>query len=322
MMHKEISIQVGKKRIFFVCLMLVLLSAPMAGFCSAQSPFSIQFDSERLPWRRLSYKADNFFGKMTTDVRLEALSAKAAADLLLPVPKMDGLQPSDATVISITADFNINPLIGPREILNTRSLCDPSDAAALQIVRLRQGYKVWQKSYRFQPDGVYHERKRPAGNRKQELPPNQWKTYEQRMYEFHPSRSECPAVLEPSELLYLASVVDFRGQKSPLNLCVFDQKQLHRITMTAGGTRQLKVNYLEKSPGKQTRREGTVDVIKITFQPNIMGPADTKLEEFSFMGLQGDFEMYVDGATHIPVQVDGKLPGIGKLQLKLYKVEF
>ena len=53
-----------------------------------------------------------------------------------------------------------------------------------------------------------------------------------------------------------------------------------------------------------------------------MNPADTKLEEFTFMGLQGDFEMYVDGATHIPVQVDGEIPGIGKLQLRLNEVEF
>jgi len=313
---------VRKKKILPVCLMLLLLSFLMAGVCSAQSPLSIKFDSDRLPWRRLLYKADNFFGKVTIEVRLEALPAKAAADLLLPVPKMDGLQPSGATIISITADFHINPLIGPREILNTRSLCNPSDAAALQIVRLRQGYKVWQKSYRFQPDGVYHERKRPAGNKRKELPPNQWKTYEQRMYKYHPSHSECPAVLEPSELLYLASVVDFRGHKSPLNLCVFDQQQLHRITMTAGGIRQLKVDYIERSPGKKSRREGDVDVVKISFQPNIMNPADTKLEEFTFMGLQGDFEMYVDGATHIPVQVDGEIPGIGKLQLRLNEVEF
>ena len=313
---------VQKKKIFLTCLMLVLLSALMADVCPAQSPLSIQFDPDRLPWRRLSYKADNFFGKVATDVRLEALPAKAAADLLLPVPKMDALQPSGATVISITVDFQINPLIGSIENLTTRSLCNPRDGAALQRVRLRQGDKVWQKSYRFQADGVYHERKRPVGKKKQEMPLDQWKTFEQRMYEYQPNHSECPAVLEPSELLYLVSVVDFRAHKSPLSICVFDKQHLHRITMTAGGTRQLKVNYLERSPGRKTRREGPIDVVKISFQPRTMDSDNTKGEEYSFMGLQGDFDLYVAVATHIPVQIDGQIPGIGKLHFRLSEVEF
>jgi len=322
MLQKEILMIVCNKKMTCVWLMLVLLAALWADLGRAQSSNSIKFNPQKLPWSRLSYRADNFFGKVTTEVRLETLPAEAAADLLLPVPKMDALQPSGATVISITVDSDIKPLIGPSESLNTRSLCNPGDGAALQRVRLRQGDKVWQKSYRFEPDGVYHERKKPTGNKQKELPPNQWKTFEQRLYEYLPGHAECPAVLEPSELLYLASVLDFSGEKSQLNLCVFDKKQLHRVTVTPGGTRQLKVNYLAGPPGKQSRREGAVDVVKFSFQTQLMDPSDTKLEDFSFMGLQGDFELYVDGATRVPVQVDGAIPGIGKLQIRLEEVEF
>ena len=142
------------------------------------------------------------------------------------------------------------------------------------------------------------------------------------MYEYDGSRAECTAVLEPSELLYLASVVDFSGQKSPLNLCVFDRKQLHRVAVTAGGSRQLTVNYLEASPGKQIRREGAVEVHRISFQTRILNPADKKLEVFSFLGLQGDFEIYVDRTTRIPVQISGQIPGIGNLDIRLDDVEF
>jgi hypothetical protein len=318
----EFALIVRKKGFACMCLALILIGSLSANLCRAQTSYSIHFDPAKLPWHRLSFKADNFFGKVSTVVQLAALPAGEAAGLLLAVPQPDALQPSGATVISITIDSNINPLIGPQEILNTQSLCNPNGGAALQRLRLRQGGKIWQKSYRFLPNGVYHQRKKPTNEKQLNLPPNQWKTFERRWYQYSRSHPECPAVLEPSELLYLVSVVDIAGQKDPLNLCVFDKKQLHRLTVTAGGTQRLKVNYLEGSPGEQIRRQSTIEVSKVSFQPHPLDPEDKKLEEFSFLGLQGDFAIYVAGATRIPVQVSGQIPGIGKLDIRLDEVDF
>jgi len=316
----EIIMIVHKKSFVVVALVLLLILDLSTNLCRAQSSFSIQFEPDRLPWSLLSFKTDSLFGKVATEVRLAALPAKEAGHLLIAVPQADALQPSGEAVISITVDSNIDPLIGPREILNTRSLCNPHDAAALQLVRLRQGGKVWQKSYRFQPDGVYHQRKKPVDKKQLELPPEQWTTFEKRFYQYNGKDHQCPAVLETSELLYLASVIDFKEQKAPLSLCVFDKQQVHRVTVIAGGARQLKVNYLERSPGKQIRREGTVDVIKISFQPRALVSADTAPEEFSFLGLKGDFDIFIDQASRIPVQVSGKISAIGKVDISLQEV--
>jgi hypothetical protein len=92
------------------------------------------------------------------------------------------------------------------------------------------------------------------------------------------------------------------------------------VAVTAGGSRQLTVNYLEASPGKQIRREDAVEVHRISFQTRILNPADKKLEVFSFLGLQGDFEIYVDRTTRIPVQISGQIPGIGNLDIRLDEV--
>jgi hypothetical protein len=253
-------------------------------------------------------------------VRLAALPAREAADLLLAVPQAEALRPSGATVISITVDSHIDPLIGPKEILNTRSLCNSNDAAALQRVRLRQGDKIWQKSYRFLSNGVYHQRKKPSGKQHHELPPNQWKSFETRLYQYNGNDSECPAVLEPGELLYLVSVINFTGQKSALRLCVFDKSQLYRVTVTAEESRQLKVNYVERLPDKQFRREGAIDAIKISFQPRVLDPEDKKPEEFSFLGLQGDFDIFIDKTSRIPVRVSGKIAAFGKVEINLQEV--
>jgi len=321
-MLREVLMISRKTSFVLVGFLLSMGLGISANLCQAQSSFSMKFDSDRLPWRRLSFKAESFFGKVTTEIRLAALPAKEAADLLIAVPQADALQPPGATVISITVDSNIDPLIAPKENLNTRSLCNPDDGAVLQRATLRQGGKIWQKSYRFLPNGVFHQRKKPVGNKQLEVPPEQWKTFEKRWYQYNGTHPECPAVLDPGELLYLAPVINFSEQKNPLSLCVFNKKQLHRVTVTAAGASRLKVNYLERLPDKQIRREGSIDVIKVSFQSRVLDSGDKEFEEFSFLGLQGDFEIYVAGATGIPVQINGQIPGIGKLHFRLDEVEF
>ena len=310
------------KRFRVVCLVLLLTYGLSADLCPAQSSSTTKFESASLPWSRLSFKADSLFGKVTTEVRLAALPAKEAGHLLLAVPQADALQPSGEAVISITVDSNIDPLIGPKEILNTRSLCNPYGAAALQLVRLRQGGKIWQKSYRFQPDGVYHQRKKPVDKKQLELPPEQWNTFEKRFYQYNGKDHQCPAVLETSELIYLASVIDFTEQKAPLSLCVFDKQQVYRVTVIAGGARQLKVDYLERSGDNQTRRNDVIDALKISFQPRALVLENEELEIFSFLGFQGEFDIFVDPDSRLPVQVSDKIGTLGRIDIKLKSVEF
>jgi len=259
---------------------------------------------------------------VATDVQLTTVPVEAAANLLLKEPAGEALQPTGATLLSLTVDSNINPLLGPREILNTRSLCNPNDVAALQRVRLRQGDKIWQKSYRFGPNGVYHQRKKPVDEKQLELPPEQWTTMEKEFYQHNGKRLECPAVLEPSGLLCVVSAFDFARPNSVLSLCVFDRKQLHLVKVSVDGSRSLKVNYLEKSGTHQTRRTDTIDAIKISFQPRALALKNEEPEEFSFLGLKGDFDIFLDPDAGLPVQVSGKLATFGKMDIKLQAVEF
>ncbi|UCD77121.1 MAG: hypothetical protein JSW26_17030 [Desulfobacterales bacterium] len=311
-----------KKSFVVACLVLPLILGVYANLCRAQSSSAHKFESERVSWRSLHFKEDRFIGKVEIRAQLAVLPAKAAVEQLLAVPQAEALQPSGATIVSITVESGIHPLFGSNEILKTHSWFNPHDAAALQRVRLRHGDKIWQKSYRFQPHGVYHQRKQPADKKQLESAPEQWTTFEKRFYQYNGEDHKCAAVLEPSALLYLASVMDFSEQRVPLNLCVFDKQQLHRVTVTAGGARQLKVNYLERSPRKQIRRKGTIDAIKISFQPRSLAPPNAVQEEFSFLGLKGDFDIYIDQASGIPVQVSGKISTFGDVDIRLQQVSF
>ena len=316
----EFSMIGCQKRFIVVYMVLLLAFGLSSDLCRAQSASNLKFESESLSWSRLSFKADSLFGQVTTEVRLAALPSTDAADQLIAVPQAAVLQPSGATVISTTVDSNINPLFGSNEILKTQSWSNSDDAAALQLVRLRQGGKIWQKSYRFEPSGVYHQRKKPADKKQLELPPEQWSTFEKKFYRYDSKKLGCPVVLEPNGLLYLVSALDYEKLTSPLILCVFNKKQLHLVKVSFGGLQSLKVNYLEKQGENKSQVLKDVDTIKISFHPRSLAPTNIETEEFSFLGLKGDFDIFIDKTSRIPVLVRGKITEFGKMEILLQQV--
>jgi len=292
----------------------------LSGVGKTVSAFEI--DADKVLWNHLSYRAKSIFGKVTTDVHLMAVPVEEVADLLITDPASEALQPSGATIFTLTVYASINPLFGSDEILETQSWFDPNGAGALQRVRLRQGKDKWQKSYRFTKKGVLRLRKKPKDSREENLPLDQWTKIRSHFYLFGDKGIECPQILEPASLLYIVSAIDLKTAHPSLDLCVFNKKQLHQVKVSVGGSQSLKVNYLEKQGDNQTRVDKKIDTIKISFQPRSLAPTDIEPEEFSFLGLKGDFDIFIDKTSHIPVQVSGKITTFGKVDIKLEEVSF
>jgi len=292
----------------------------LSGVGKTVSAFEI--DADKVLWNHLSYRAKSIFGKVTTDVHLMAVPVEEVADLLIANPAGEALQPSGATVFTLTVYSNINPLFGSDAILKTQSWFDPNGAGALQRVRLRQGKDKWQKSYRFTKKGVLRLRKKPKDSREESLPLDQWTKIRNHFYLYGDKGLGCPQILEPASLLYIISAIDLTTVHPSLNLCVFNKKQLHQVKVSVGGSQSLKVNYLEKQGDNQTRVDKKIDTIKISFQSRSLAPTDTEPEAFSFLGLKGDFDIFIDKTSHIPVQVSGKITTFGKVDIKLQEVSF
>ena len=305
--------------------MLCLLIFSSVGWHSIsgveKTAFAFEIDADKVLWNHLSYRAKSIFGKVTTDVRLLAVPVEEVADLLITDPAGEALQPSGATVFTLTIYSNINPLFGSDEILKTQSWFDPDGAGALQRVRLRQGKDKWQKSYRFTKKGVFRLRKKPRDSREENLTLDQWTKIRNHFYLYGDKGLGCPQILEPASLLYIVSVIDLTTDQPPLNLCVFNKKQLHLVKVSVGGSQSLKVNYLETQGDNQTRVDKKIDTIKISFQPRSLAPTDIEPEEFSFLGLKGDFDIFFDQVTNLPVQVSGKTSVFGKVDSRLHEVE-
>ena len=139
-------------------------------------------------------------------------------------------------MLLITIESQVDPRIGWDEYLKNQAWLNPENAAALQRIRLRQGRKIWEKTYRYTNKGVHRLRKIPKGRRQENRPPKNWTQKKKNFYEYNLSQVSCPQVLSPSGLLYFLSAHDFSEGDSPLHLCVFSKKQLHQVSVQATGS--------------------------------------------------------------------------------------
>ena len=310
----------SKNRLVIAYLLLFAMLGLPAHAAQKISPLPTFFEPAIIAWRSLSYTANNIFGKATTDVYLSSSAAEEVADLLITDPKGEALQPSGATVSKLTVHSRIDPLLGFEEILKTQSWLDPNGAGALQRIRQRLGQRKWQRSYRFTKKGVFRLKKIPKDSREENLPLENWTKIRNHFYLYGDNGLECPPILEPASLLYIVSAIDLTIAHPPLNLCVFNKKQLHLVKVSVGGSQSLQVNYLEKLGDSQTRVDKKIDTIKISFQPLSLAPTDIEPEAFSFLGLKGDFDIFIDKTSRIPVQVSGKIAAFGKVDIFLQEV--
>jgi hypothetical protein len=110
-------------------------------------------------------------------------------------------------------------------------------------------------------------RTRPCDSKEANRPLAQWTDSEESFYPYNMKTLGCSRVLAPTQLLILASSVDF-----------------------------------------QTEDE------------HLVGKGQ-KPEAFSFLGLKGDFDIYIRKDSKLPVQVSGKIPKAGRINLQLREVE-
>jgi hypothetical protein len=304
-------------------VVFLIFALHLGGFshgAPAQSPASM-FDGSEVLWNRLTFESDNFLGTVNTRVELEELPADAVEGRLITSPQGVSLEPSGGKVLLLTVNSTIDPLLGPDELVATRVWFSPQDASALQRIRVRQGKEKWEKTYRWTQNGVYRRRLRPQGADEEKLPLARWTNREDSFYPYDLDASNCLSVAEPSALLYVVSAAELAVGGQPLNLCVFNKKQLHLVRIQVIKSQLLKINYLEKSQHKETRRKGKVDVLQISFTTRSLFADEAKAEPFSFLGLKGDFDIFVDKVSKIPVQISGKIPAFGRVDFKLGEVQ-
>jgi len=313
MLRRGINLGIG-------CLSLFVILGLSVNWSRAESSLLNKIEPDRISWSRLSYKTNSFFGKATTGVQLATLPAEEITDLLMAVPQGEVVQASGSTIMTITVHSDIKPLFGSNEILKTQAWCDPGDLKALQRDRQRLGNEKWQKRYRFTDKGVFRLRRKPKDSREENLSLDQWTKVRNHFYLYGDKDRGCLQILEPLSLLYIVSAIDLTSTKKPLNLCVFNKKQLFSVQMNIAGLIPIKVHYAEIVAGNEVLKRGEIDTIKISVKTRSLAEPNQEKEKFSFLGLNGDFDIYIEKTSRTPVQVSGRIATFGNVDIRLQTV--
>ena len=301
--------------------MLFILFSKLAGSAQTKSTYSKAFDSSRVLWESLAFKGKNFWGTAITKVRLEEMQSADAEELLINSTEGRGVMPKGQKVLVVNVSSTITPLFGSDDYFETKVWFTSEKATALQRDRLRLGRKKWHKAYRFLENGVYRLRKEPNSLIEKKMPKERWTKKVDSFYSYNLEKRGCTDVSEPLILFFYVSAANLYLDDEPKNICVFYKKQLHRIQIQAEKSQLLNVKFTEQLLSNKTLRKGDLEVLKISCKPRPLVKDKDKAEPFSFLKLKGEFDIYIEKSTRIPVQVSGRIPKFGKVDIKLFKVE-
>jgi hypothetical protein len=310
-----------KYKRFILCLSLLLCCSMYASASHAQSESRLQYDPGRVSWAELSFYAKNFWVEVTTRIQLILLPAAETEALLLPSPRGTPVKPATPRVSQITVQTNIDPKLRPPVTLYSRIWFNPADTSALGRIMIRRGEDDYKKMYRFTRQGVFRHQLEPRDKREALLAPENWTHENNNFYAYDPAKLGCSGVAEPSALIYIPSAADISALNNPFSLCVFGKRQLHRARLQQEGIYPISVNFIEANQERKIRKEERVNTIKIAISAEPMESDLNEDENFSFLGLHKDIAIYIDPATHFPVQVSGIIPTIGAVDLKLSEVQ-
>lgn len=270
-------------------------------------------DPSRVQWERLEFVAKKFFLSARSEVSMDLVPASEAAAQWVRSEEEEGLRPASPELVRITVGSFV---LGKEDWETLWS--DPRDLTAFGRFKERRGKRGYQKRARFGRGGVFVLRQAPIDDSERGRPSDRWTKVEKFFYP-RPVGSTCRVVTESSALFYLVSAAEL-GAGESREVCIFSGKQgTFPVRITAGELEKMDVAYLERRPGKEAvERKGEVAVRRITVRP--VGEGNE--EELELLGLEGEVTLFLEEGSRVPVRLEGRLSGVGRVAVRLSAVDF
>jgi len=302
-------------------LMILLCLASLDIAAQAQTGIALKLDPARISWSDLSFHAKNFWVEVSTDVRLRSLAASELDNVLPAASEGEPIKPLTAEAAEMTIHTTIDSSFRSPVSIYNRIWFNPTDASALGRIRLRRGEDDFKKMVRFTRQGVFRHQIEPKDKKEALLAPENWTRENNNFYAYDPARLGCAGITERSLPIYILAAADLSQMDRPISLCVFGKRQLHHVRLRTEGKQRVKVDYFEKSQGKNVRIEKEVEALKIAMDAEPMESELPEPENFSFLGFHKDIAIYIDSTSRLPLKVGGIISGVGKVELTLHEAQ-
>jgi hypothetical protein len=267
-------------------------------------------DSSLPGWSRLEFRAKKMTFSMRVDIHFDVVAAaKAGPDL-----ETDGehtfLEPEGERVVGVTMVSRglgrpVDSVLWVRE----------ADATALVRRQTESGKRKRYRVYRFAEDGVWQLRKVP-GPGEEDLPGEQWSQSSDAFIEIGGFQESDLGVTEPLALFFIAAGGVLEKPGDEIVFPVYASGEVLSVRATAVEMDSLKVDYVQRGKGGESRQRGSKDLLKVRIDA---APGGSSADEgdFVFMGLKGDVRLWIDPESRAIVQVAGKVPVAGGVRVRL-----
>lgn len=271
-------------------------------------------DPSRVKWSGLHYKTYIFFFSMNVKAQLNQISQSAAKNALLTPKEGEGTMPQADPSYRIDLDTKI---MGRKSFI---SLWFDPNGNAFQRTQTDTGSKQRLKTYRITKNGYYTRQAKPK-EQELDLPPNQWTDIGEGKKKFNKLPATGATIVEPTALYYLVSASNLNKPGDTFQKYMFTKHGIYQLNLQAIDYKNIEVNFKSQQNGKKTTvRSDEYKTLHIKMNAVPLDPAGA--DDFDFLGLKGDIDLYIDPASRVLVQISGDADIIGYTDIKLQAVTF
>ena len=300
--------------LIFSPILLISLFFPLTSSAAEIVP-ALSIDKTTVPWKHLSFKGKEFFAKLAAEVELTSPSKSELDTIFIPSPQGIPIAITKSGALIIDTKISVKSIFAKVKLQNI-AWFDPVTLSTMQYVRQRIGLKDAKKIYRFTDKGVFRLTKQPIDKNQIIQLPEKWSVINERFYPYDQEKKGCVNITVPMPVIYLISASKVSDFEKPVTICVFNKKETIYLDIQKESVETVQLNHIEIKGDEVIQRNASILAEVLSLKARSVASGQT-MNNFTFVGLQGNIKIYIDPESRVPVQLSGDYQGLGEIKLKL-----
>ena len=296
---------------------VLLLAATLPGAVPADAGTPEPGAVPPVSWYRLELAARKLFWGARVTIGVRRVPASTVAGELREIPRGAAtLRPAD--LVDLVQVRSKLPFGRSEE---ATVWLDPATGAVLQSEKLTGRRRPYWKLRRYGPRGYFQWREAPANAREKEKARASWSAKSRDWVAWSPPPPANATVTSSYALLYLlsASRLDRKGGRRQLLLS--SHGRLVELRFESGKASREDVGFDVVGPEGRRRRRNRILTRHVQGSARWLGHESTdEAPDTGFLGMRGPLSVLVEVGTGIPVRIEGRSKGIGRLVVRLRSV--
>lgn len=279
---------------------------------AAMTPGAVRAQSDpALCWRELEFAAGNSWASASAVLHYLTPSAAALGAQLHQPP--DAAAPLPASQSTALLRVNFDAMMSHGELL---LWFDRDTGGALQMLRTGGGRESRRKLHRLLETGVWRERRAPEGAGDGD--PGSWPVRSQGVIPYPEGLAPGEPVLASAALIAQAARFAANPADATTSFVVLSDTHFYRVRLREMPERSIATGLLLQTGEGRRRVEGERRVKRVALDHELMDgqPGEDPLR---LLELEGELQIAIDTATHLPVRVQGTWLRVGTVPVNLVR---